>query len=142
MAGKAVSRTPRAVEDNTDRELAAVQLSQTDPEALTDDTVEGEVVGKKEYDTVKLKDKEFRLAESIGAMPMLKWAAAADLGADDPRGLAAIYAMLQDTILTDDWSAFEQHATLSKADAEELLDVVSKGLEVISGRPTKRQSGS
>lgn len=121
----------------TDRALAAVQLSQVGEDALADGTVkEGKVVGQKEYDYVELKGEKFRIAEEIGAMPMLKWAAAAELSSEDPRALGAIYAMLRDSVLEDDWAAFEQHALKSKADAEALLDVVTKALEVISGRPT------
>lgn len=127
--------TPR----KTDRELANVQLSKVGGDALSDnEAVQGKVVGQKEYDHVELKGEKFRVAEEIGAMPMLKWAAAAELSSDDPRALGAIYAMLRDSILEEDWPAFETHALKSKADAESLLDVVTKSLEIISGRPTKR----
>jgi hypothetical protein len=127
------ARTPA----KTDRELAKIQLSTVAEEALGA-PVEGKVVGQKEYDHVELKGEKFRIAEEIGAMPMLKWAAAAELSTDDPRALGAIYAMLKDCILEEDWPAFEQHALTTKADAEALLDVVTGSLEVISGRPTKQ----
>lgn len=123
----------------TDRELAAVQLSKTGKDALADDTaeaVEGQVVGKKEYDVVKLGSKEFRIREKIGAMAMLKWASASELNTDDPRALAAIYAMLKSVILKEDWGAFEEYAMENDTDAEALLDVVAKALEIVAGRPT------
>jgi hypothetical protein len=41
-----------------------------------------------------------------------------------------------------DWADFEQHAIDSKADADELLTVVTRVLEVISGRPTAPPAGS
>jgi len=122
-----------------DRELAAVQLSKTDPEALHVETVkavEGNVVGKKEYDYVELKDRKFRVREKVGAIAMFKWSAAADLNSDDPRALGAIYAMLKSVIVKEDWTSFEDYALDEDADAEELLDVVTKALEIVSGRPT------
>lgn len=123
----------------TDRELAAVQLAKTDKEALADltvEAVEGNVVGKKEYDTLKFGDREFRIREKIGAMAMFKWSAASELSTDDPRALAAIYAMLRSVILKEDWGAFEDYALDVDADAEQLLDVVTHGLEIVAGRPT------
>ena len=120
-----------------DRALAAVQLSKTDQEALnpaTAEAVEGNVLGKKTYDEVELKGKKFRIREKIGSLAMFKWSAAAELGTDDPRALGAIYAMLKSCILKEDWIAFEDHALDEDADAEELLDVITKSLEIEIGR--------
>ena len=69
-------------------------------------------------------------------MAMFKWSAASEMSSDDPRALGAIYAMIKSVILKEDWPQFEDHALDTDADAEELLDVVSKGLEIIGGRPT------
>lgn len=41
-----------------------------------------------------------------------------------------------------DWADFEQHAIDTKADADELLEVISQVMEVISGRPTSPPPGS
>jgi hypothetical protein len=41
-----------------------------------------------------------------------------------------------------DWSRFEHHAIDTKADAEELLDVIAATVELISGRPTEQPSPS
>jgi len=128
-----------------DRELAAIQLARTDPEALHPDTkeaVEGNVIGKKTYDEVELKGKKFRMREKVGAMAIFKWSAASELSSDDPRALGAIYAMLKTLILKEDWPAFEDHAMDEDADPEELLDVITKGLEIVSGRPTEQPSPS
>lgn len=130
---------------DTDRELAAVQLSVADKNALTEDTVkavEGNVVGKKEYDHVELAGKKFRVREKIGAMAMLKWSAASELNTDDPRALGAIYAMIKSVIHKDDWHAFEEYALDNDFDGEELLDVISKALELVAGRPTVPSSPS
>lgn len=122
-----------------DRELAAVQLSKTGKEALGESTaeaIEGQVVGKKEYDYVNLGEEKFRIREKIGAMAMFKWSAAAEMSTEDPRALGAIYAMLKSIVHKEDWAHFEEHALDNDADAEELLDVITKGLEIVSGRPT------
>jgi hypothetical protein len=69
---------------------------------------------------------------------MLKWSAASELSSDDPRALGAIYAMIKSVILREDWADFESHALDEDADAEELLDVVTKALEIVGGRPTSQ----
>ena len=124
----------------TDRAVAKVQLSTAGEDALNDKVVSGEVVETdgKTYDYVELKGEKFRLREKVGAMAMFKWSAAAEMDTNDPKALGAIYAMIKSVILRDDWYAFETHALDTDADAEELLDVVTKGLEVISGRPTSQ----
>lgn len=127
----------------TDRELATVQLVKADKEALAEATVEaveGKVVGAKEWDYVTLgkdnKQEKYRLREKIGAMAMFKWSAASELSSDDPRALGAIYALLKSLIHKEDWQKFEDQALEEDADAEELLDVITSALELISGRPT------
>lgn len=129
----------RVIDDSTDRELAKVQLSQADDEAKSG-VVDGEVVSEdgKKYDYIELKGEKFRLREKVGAMAMFKWSAASDMDTDDPKALAAIYAMIKSVILLEDWHAFEAHALDTDADGEELLDVIIKGLEIIGGRPTKQ----
>jgi hypothetical protein len=126
----------------TDRQLAAVQLSQTDNEALSEATVEGKVVGAKEWDYAVLgkgdAQQKYRLREKVGAMAMFKWSAAAELSSDDPRALGAIYALLKSLIHKEDWQRFEEYALNEDLEAEELLDVITASLETISGRPTSQ----
>lgn len=123
-----------------DRALAKVQVVGADNDALNDKVVAGEVVDKdgKTYDYVELADKKFRVREKIGALAMLKWAAASEMDTNDPRALGAIYAMIRSVILKADWADFEATAMDEDSDAEELLDVVSKALEIVAGRPTKQ----
>ncbi len=41
-----------------------------------------------------------------------------------------------------DWKAFENHAIDTKAEADDLLDVITKAIELIAGRPTEAPSSS
>jgi hypothetical protein len=41
-----------------------------------------------------------------------------------------------------DWRRFEQHAIDTRAGADELLDVITKAIELIAGRPTEPPSAS
>jgi len=127
---------------DTDAELAAIQL--TVAAAAPDTTVEPAAINGKATParTVELKGKKFRIAKSVGLMPMLKFSAYADMETQDPRALGAMYAMLRDVIDTEDWRDFEDHAVDSKADADELLDVISKAMELIAGRPTEQPAAS
>ncbi len=117
-------------------------------------------------DHVELHGERFRLAASIGMMPLMRFAQAskAGLGGDDMEGLAALYSLLRDTIDTtrpqvevpdpatgeptmvdggpSGWDRFEAHATDVKADADELIAVVNRAIEVIAARPTKRPGAS
>jgi hypothetical protein len=115
---------------------------------------------------VELLGRQFRIAEKVGLMPLLKFASASEMTTEDPRALAAIYSLLRDCIYEGspgcgqcgdckadretacksydkgDWAGFENHAMDTKADADELLSVITQVLEVVSGRPTKPPAGS
>jgi hypothetical protein len=115
--------------------------------------------------SVEFMGQRFRIADKIGAMPLLKFSTYADMDIQDPRALAAMYTLLRDVIYPGtpscgdcefcdagnerscksydrgDWTKFEDHAMTTKADADELMDVVTKVMELISGRPTG-QSGT
>lgn len=95
------------------------------------------------------------MSDSIGMMPLLQFAHASSKGLDsaDMEGLAALYAMIRDCIdqtrpqkdvdgeLVDDgpseWDRFQRHAVDTKAEADDLMAVVQKCIEVISARPTR-----
>jgi hypothetical protein len=152
---------PPAPPLNPDRELAVVQARAAAAEGA--DVAEGVVTSSGK---VELIGRQFRIAEKIGLMPLLKFASASDMSTEDPRALSAVYSMLRDCIYEGrpgcgncadckasretscksydkgDWGEFEQHAIDTKADAEELLAVVSQVLEVVSGRPTEPPRGS
>jgi hypothetical protein len=111
--------------------------------------------------SVELKGKRFRIADKIGAMPLLKFSMFADLEIQDARAMAAMYTLLRDCIYpgadacgscdactkgrertcpaydAGDWGAFEEHAMITKADADDLMDVITKVMELIAGRPTE-----
>lgn len=158
----AAFKAPPRAEPSADRELAVVQARAAQAEGAK--IAQGVVID--EGDKVELLGKHFRIAEKIGLMPLLKFASASDMSTEDPRALSAIYSMLKDCIYEGspgcgeckeckagnettcksydkgDWGAFELHAMDTKADADELLDVITKTLEIVSGRPTKQPAGS
>jgi len=144
-------------------ERAAIELQHAaDPE------LSGEIISPTRV--ITLAGEDFRVAEKVGLMPLLKFSYAANLRADDERAYAAMYEILRDVILEDeppcgtcpgckaaapdpkaedcavadegDWDRFQKHAVDCKADADELLDVVSQAIKVISARPTESPSGS
>jgi hypothetical protein len=144
-----------------DRELAVVQARAAATEGAK--VAEGAVT---DSGKVELLGRQFRIAEKIGLMPLLKFASASSMSTEDPRALAAVYSMLKDCIYEGspgcgkceactagnesacksydkgDWQDFEDHAMVTKADADELLTVITQVLEVVSGRPTKQPGGS
>ena len=102
---------------------------------------EGVVVGT---ERLAFLGESFRLGESIGLMPLMKFAHAANNGmdSDNMEGLAALYAMIRDTIHAEDWDRFERLAIDKHADGDELMAFVGKAIEAISARPTRRRSVS
>lgn len=183
-----------------DAELAKIQsvssgVSEPEHPAEAVKVVTGAVVDSRR--TVTFMDEKFRIADKIGAMPLLKFSMYADMSVQDPKALAAMYAMLRDCIypgnpgcgkchhcapercgecraceiaagLDDDtpeddkpacrvnspdeksckdydpgdWQRFEEHAMVTKAEADDLFDVITDAMEVLAGRPTRQSSGS
>lgn len=175
-----------------DQELAQIQGAVAGVAPVPDftdssDPVSGEIVTAQR--TVEFMGERFRIADKIGLMPLLKFAAFADVTTSDPRALGAMYAMLRDCIYPGepgcgecghcapprcgecqacerasgiddesawpdclvnapdemacadydpgDWLKFENHAMETRADADDLLDVISKVMEMVAGRPTQ-----
>ena len=144
-------------------EHAAVEL-----QAASDPELSGEVIDPAR--AVTLAGKEFRVAEAVGLMPLLKFSHAANLRTDDDRAYAAMYEILRDVILEaedpcgscpgckqaglgatardcrmadeGDWDRFQDWAVECKADADELLEVVAQAIKIISARPTAPRPGS
>jgi hypothetical protein len=149
-----------------DRELARLQAgAAAGPDTAGEPAVTvGTVIDQR--GTIEFMGERFRVADRIGLMPLLKFSAHADMSTSDPRALGAMYAMLRDCIHPGsagcgqcaacqagdeercksydpgDWRRFEEHAIDTKAEAEDLLDVITRAIEVISGRPTGPRSGS
>lgn len=120
---------------------------------------EGVVLDDGDY--VEFYGEKFRLADRVGTMPMLAFANASKKGldSDDMEGLAAMYAMIRGVIhrppLLDDkgervrdengkllrdeseWRRFESLAEDECAEGDEIMDFVSRAMEVMSARPRK-----
>jgi len=120
-----------------DAELAAIQG--TAAGVAPEPALNGKAVPAR---TVELLGKRFKVAAKVGLLPLLKFSAFSNMDVQDSRALGAMYSMLKDCIHADEWRAFEDHATDSKADADELLDVISKAIEQIAGRPTEPPAAS
>ena len=123
----------------TDLEIAQEQLDTADEAARVKHPVVKN--GKGEF-VVPFKDKEYRIADSVGLMPVMKFSRFQNMSTDDPRAMMAMYDLLQNCISDDDFPAFELHATETRAGAEDLLDVIQSVLEALAGRPTEPRGTS
>lgn len=182
-----------------DAELAKIQsvasgVSEPEHPAEAARVVSGAVVDSRR--TVTFMDEKFRIADKIGAMPLLKFSMYADMSVQDPKALAAMYAMLRDCIYPGtpgcgtcracapercgecraceiaagmddededarpacrvstpdekacseydpgDWQRFEEHAMITRAEADDLFDVIGATMELLAGRPTRQSGGS
>lgn len=97
-----------------------------------------------EPDQIRFYGETFTIADEVGTMPLLEFAAAAAEGRDasEMEGLAAMHGLLRDCLVEQDWPRFVATATKNKADADTLLAVCSRVYEVISGRPTESPTAS
>ncbi|WBB94180.1 hypothetical protein [Verrucosispora sp. WMMC514] len=95
-------------------------------------------------DKVEFLGDQYRIASSVGLMPLMKFAMTAKQGAnaDDMEGLAAMYSLIKDCIDPAEWGRFEQDAIDKKAEAEDLLKVVQDVIQTLSARPTQRPADS
>lgn len=149
-------------------EDVVIEIDATELQGQADEELSGEIVGIRRV--ITLKGREFRVAEKVGLMPLLKFSHAANLRANDDRAYSAMYAMLRDVIYEGDqpcgrcagckgaagdpvtrdcekadqgdWEKFEDWATVSKADEDELFDVVSQAVKIITARPTELPASS
>jgi hypothetical protein len=128
---------------------------------------EGAVVD--DGNSIEFLGGRFRLAESIGLMPLLKFAHAAKTGltSDDMEGLSAMYLLIRSCLdrsqaqatgpdgspqFNEDgtpvwagpseWDRFELHAIEQNADGEDLSEFINQAVQVVSARPRKRRGGS
>lgn len=88
--------------------------------------------------------KSYEVADKIAAMPLLKFAHLSKKGVDsaDMEGLAAIYDLLRAVFTDDAWERFEIDSTEERANDEDLMQIITKAIEVIAARPTKSPSDS
>ena len=93
---------------------------------------------------VEFMGKEFAIADKIGLMPLLKFAKAAQSGLDsaDMEGMAAMLDLLQQCIADEEWLRFQDHATTTRANDDELLQVIKDVQAILTERPTSRPSDS
>lgn len=93
---------------------------------------------------VTFMGEEYRIADRVGLMPLMRFAMVAKSGVqdDDMEGLAAMYALIRDCIDAGEWARFENDAIMKKAEQEELLKVVTDVIQVLTARPTQRPADS
>jgi len=136
----------------TDLEMAQEQLDTADEAVRVKNPVvkkvvptfdeDGKVNGKETVYVVPFKGKEYRIAESVGLMPIMKFSRFQNMSTDDPRAMMAMYDLLKNCISDVDFDEFELHATETRAGAEDLLDVIQSVLEALAGRPTEPRGTS
>lgn len=132
---------PGARRNSPDSQAASTQLKTADQSARVPRDKRAKAAPGGDL-VIKLRDKEFRLAEDVGLMPLMEWAAAADVDVASADGLRAVFYVLKDAVHPDEWAEFRKYSRDEKVQAEELLDFANAALEALAGRPTEEPSGS
>lgn len=86
---------------------------------------------KKPGGTLSFAGAKYKLDPELGIWPAMQFARAAEAGwrTDDPRGLAAIHAFLQDVLDPEDWPRFQEDMINKKvADIEGLLSAANQAV--------------
>lgn len=144
--------------------MAAAEPPRRRPRKATTQSVQSAVEGVvvDDEDKIEFMGEQFMMAKSIGLMPLLKFAHAANQGVDsnDMEGLDAMYLLIADCldqtrpteerenpdtgepemvpVGPSEYMRFEKHAIDVKADGEALMAFVQKVIERLAARPTKR----
>jgi hypothetical protein len=135
------ARAPSTTRRSGDTRAATTQLRVADQSARTGKDTRAKVAKEGQL-TAPLRKREFRLAEDVGIMPLMEWAAASDRDVASADGLRAVFYVLQDAVHEDDWAEFRKFAREEKVDATELLEFANSALEALAGRPTEDATGS
>ena len=95
-------------------------------------------------DVITFHGQEFHLADTMGLMPLMRFAKVARSGVDaqELEGLAAMYDLLEQCIEPDEWDRFVDLATKHRDQGDDLMEVVKETIETMSARPTERSSDS
>ena len=93
---------------------------------------------------IEFAGREFRVADRVGLMPLMRFAHLARQGVDasDMDGLTALYDLVRSVIADDDWTAFQEAATTSRATEDELLAVAKQAIALAVDRPSSESSAS
>ncbi|HEY1705585.1 MAG TPA: hypothetical protein VGG75_38355 [Trebonia sp.] len=90
-----------------------------------------------------IKEKYFRLQESLGLMPLMEWAAAQDdLDADNQVQLAGLFRLLKDLVAPEEWAEFRSFTREAKCIDEDFIGFVNAGMEAMAARPTGEPAAS
>lgn len=105
---------------------------------------EGEVERETVYDTLEWFGEEIRLREWISPLPMMKLAEVMDSGRNQliVPVVASVRAVIEASILEDDWPTFESLAMANDADIDLLNEVAEHLFIMWCRRPTQRVSDS
>lgn len=106
--------------------------------------LQAQVEGVTYANTLEYEKEQYKLADSMGHVPLMKFAHYAEGGvnAQDMGALASFYEVLQDCIADEDWPRFERALIKNKATVEDLMPLMEKAIESITARPTESPSGS
>jgi hypothetical protein len=90
-----------------------------------------------------IKGKYFKLADSIGLMPLMEWAASSDeVDGRNASQILGLYRVLQDIVHEDDWAEFKQFCREAKAIDQDFIDFQNAAMEAIAARPTQEPAAS
>lgn len=93
---------------------------------------------------VDFKGLKVQLSDYVSPLALMKFASAAEGGADTDtiEGMAALYEVLQELVSDDQWRAFSKHVTKARASGEDLLDFAGEAMVLLLDRPTEQPSDS
>lgn len=124
------------------RQLRRVQAATADPKTrLSGDAAPAEIADGEI--TVPVAGRRFRVAESMGLMPLLEWAAVSEeIDVDNQAQLASLFRLLKDLVDERDWAEFRKYTREEKCNDEDFVGFVNAAIEAIAARPTEEPASS
>jgi hypothetical protein len=146
MPAKGTSTNPstraRSTAEKPRLSPAELQLLSSDQEARVPEE-DRPVTPEDKRPRVKFKDELFLIDAEQGLMPLMEWSVAND--SENPElapQLAAMYYLLEDLVLPEDWDRFRKHARKTRAKIDDYLAFQRAAAEVITAVPTEEPAGS
>ena len=87
--------------------------------------------------TFQFAGETFRFADKFASFAIMKLQKFSDTA--DPRGFGAVYDVLETSIHPDDWARFQDVAIASRADDDELSEVISAAARQLGIDVTRRE---
>lgn len=139
--GESRARRRRA-RDSAPSQLRRIQSATADPKVRLPE--EDRAIEDADGDLkAQIAGRYFRVAETIGLMPLMEWAASQDsVDGSNQTQLAGLFRVVKDLVAPEDWDEFKVFTRDKKCTDTDFVAFVNAAIEAIAARPTEEPETS